>query len=205
MLILYSLASLPFIYAYSSIPMTESVALILYVIVNVLVCFVDMVLGFVVVFLQGETIPVSATMTSGATTMTNIRLLMSILFPVVNLKHALFNIHLRSSDTCVSAVNSILGTSYSSNEPWMSMHEPGLGIQVVIFISQMIGWWLIILFIEQSNQLCQRRSGCCGNTSPQMTAIDWNDCVGDYSFLIRYKRYLSFDRNLMKMFEMNVE
>ncbi len=177
MLVLYSLGSLPFIYAYSLIPMTESVGLILYVIINILVCFLDMVLGFVVVFLQGQTISLATSMTNGAVIMTDIRLLMSILFPTVNLKHALFNIHLRSSDTCVSAVNSILGTNYSSQEPWMSMHEPGLGIQFVIFFSQMIGWWLIIMLIEQSNRICQRRSGCCRNSNLQTTADDWNDSV----------------------------
>lgn len=171
---LYSLASLPYIYAYSLIPMTESVGLILYIIVNILVCFLDMVLGFVVVFLQGQTISLSKKMTHGAVAMTNIRLVMSILFPTVNLKHALFNIHLRSSDTCVTAVNSVLGTSYSSNEAWLSMYEPGLGIQVVIFFSQMIGWWLIIMFIEQSNRLCQSRSRCCQNNNTQ---ANWNDSV----------------------------
>jgi len=177
MLILYSLASLPFIYAYSLIPITESVGLILYVIVNILVCFIDMVLGFVVVFFQGQKISSTNKMTSQSVIMANIRWLMSILFPTVNLKHALFNIHLRSSDTCVSAVNTILGTNYLSNEPWMSMTEPGLGIQIVIFFSQMIGWWLIIMFIEQSNRICQRRLGCCRNNNAGMTANNWNDSV----------------------------
>lgn len=179
MLVFYSMASIPYIYTYSMLLVKESVGLVLYIIVNILVCFLDMVLGFVVVFLQGQTVPVTRTMTSGATAMSNIRLILSILFPTVNLKHALFNIHLRSSETCVSSVNSILGSSYSANEPWMSMHEPGLGIQVVIFFSQMIAWWLIILFIEQSNRICQRR---LGKTDPP----NWNDSVGESTLLKKY-------------------
>ncbi len=177
MLVLYSLGSLPFIYAYSMIPITESVGLILYVIVNILVCFLDMVLGFIVVFFQGQTISQVNGMTKESVIMTNIRLLLSILFPTVNLKHALFNIHLRSSASCVSEVNLIMGTNYSSDEPWMSMHEPGLGIQCVIFISQMIGWWLIVMFIEQSDRICQRISKYCRSNQPSLVTTEWNDSV----------------------------
>lgn len=161
------------------LPLKESVGLVLYVIVNVIVCFLDMVLGFVVVFLQGQTISATRTMTSGATAMSNIRLILSILFPTVNLKHALFNIHLRSSETCISSANSILGSSYSATEPWMSMREPGLGIQVVIFFSQMIVWWLIIVLIEQSNRLCRRRSNRSTEGLSKNETTNWNDSVGD--------------------------
>jgi hypothetical protein len=159
--------------------MREAVGLILYIIVNILICFLDMVLGFVVVFLQGQTVPgsIATKMTPGSIAMTNIQLVISILFPTVNLKHALFNIHLRSSNTCVTDVNAVLGTNYSSTEPWMSINEPGLGLQVVIFVSQMIGWWLIIIFIEQFYRICRRRSGCCYNSNAQTMTNYWNDSV----------------------------
>ena len=183
------------------LPLKESVGLVLYVIVNVIVCFLDMVLGFVVVFLQGQTISATRTMTSGAVAMSNIRLILSILFPTVNLKHALFNIHLRSSETCVSSVNSILGSSYSTNEPWMSMREPGLGIQTVIFFSQMIGWWLIILLIEQSNRICRRKSKESLGDQAKNDTTNWNDSVRDFSEVSKF--YLSFVRILMKMFAVN--
>jgi hypothetical protein len=181
MLLLYSLASIPFIYAYSLLSMTESVALIFFVIVNIIIIFIDMVLGFVVVFLQGQTTSVSSnnSLTSGASSMTYIRLVLSLLFPTVNLKHALFNIHLRSSTTCVSSVNSVLGTSYSASEPWMSMNIPGLGLPVVIFVGQMVVWWLIIWFVEQYNRICRSRSGCCHNSNGHETSSDWNDSVGE--------------------------
>jgi hypothetical protein len=177
MFMVYSLASLPFIYVYSFIPMSESVSLIIYIIINILLIFMDMVLGFVVVFLQGQAATNTGGMSSQAVTMTNIRLVLSILFPIVNLKHALFNIHLRSSDTCVSSVNLILGTSYSSTEPWMSVHDPGLGIPFIIFISQMVGWWLILMIIEQSDRICSRRSCCCSDNNPPMVTTEWNDSV----------------------------
>lgn len=174
---MYSLASLPFIYTYSFIPMKESVSLIIFVIVNILIIFLDMVLGFVVVFFQGQAATNTNGMTTQAVVMTDIRLIMSILFPTVNLKHALFNIHLRSSDSCVSSVNLILGTNYSSTEPWMSMHEPGLGIQFVIFISQIIGWWLVVMIIEQSARICPRRSCCCGDNNSSILKTEWDDSV----------------------------
>jgi hypothetical protein len=177
MFVLYSLASLPFIYAYTFIPMVESVALILYIIVNVIVCFLDMVLGFVVVFLQGGGASSATSLTSGAVAMNVIRWIVSILFPTVNLKHALYNINLRSSDTCISSVNSILGTNYTSQEPWLSTNVPGLGLQVLIFFIQIIAWWLIIILIEESNRICQRRFGCCRNSKLPTTEDDWNDSV----------------------------
>lgn len=164
--------------------MKEAVALILFVIVNIIIIFIDMVLGFVVVFLQGQTTSLSSnsSMTSGSVILTYIRLVLSLVFPTVNLKHALYNIHLRSSSTCVSSVNSVLGTSYSASEPWMSMNIPGLGLPVVIFVGQMIFWWLIIWFIERFNGMCQSRSRCCRTNNEQQTASDWNDSVGECYF-----------------------
>ena len=165
MCMMYCLASIPFIYTYSLIPMAGSVGLILFVIVNVLVCFLDMVLGFIVVFFQEQSSSIS-------TVMTNIRLVMSILFPTVNFKHALFSIHLRSSETCVSAVNSVMGTSYTSTEPWMSMKQPGLGVPFVIFLGLMIFYWLVIIAIEQSTYQCPRKPS-------RIVATEWSDAVSD--------------------------
>jgi hypothetical protein len=173
MFVMYSLASLPLIAAFSMLFSTELVGLIVFVIVNILVCFLDMVLGFVVVFFQGQS---SNGGSNVGVIMTNIRLVISILFPTVNLKHALFNIHLRSSNTCIAAVNSIMNTSDSSSEPWMSTREPGLGVPFIIFVSQMIAWWLIVMFIEQSNRLCQKKSGSL-HDNPQTIPTEWNDFV----------------------------
>ena len=167
--------------------MRAAVALILFIIVNIIVVFLDMVLGFVVVFLQGQTISSdssssssNSTMTTGAQAMTYVRLILSLIFPSVNLKHGLYNIHLRSSSSCVTNVNSVLGTSYSASEPWMSMNLPGLGLPVVIFVAQMIFWWVFIWMIERFNGMCQSKSGCCQSNNQHEVTNDWDDSVGEY-------------------------
>ncbi|CAF3926709.1 unnamed protein product [Rotaria sordida] len=177
MFVLYSLASLPYIYVYSFIPSTELIGFIIYFIVNVLICFLDVVLGFIGVFSGSQKLPDGSLVNRTGTIMTNIRWVLSVIFPTVNLKHALFNIRLRSSDSCIAAVNSVMGTNYSSSEPWMSLNEPGLGIQFLIFIGQMIFWWFIIVFIEKLWKIYLKKMQYYFKRHKQTvtTAIQWND------------------------------
>ncbi|CAF4744310.1 unnamed protein product [Rotaria sp. Silwood1] len=195
MFILYSLASLPFIYVYSFIPGTELIGFIIFFIVNVLVCFLDVVLGFIGVFSGSKPLPDGTLVNRTGTIMTNIRWVLSALFPTVNLKHALFNIRLRSSDLCIAAVNSVMGTNYSSNEPWMSLSEPGLGIQFLIFIGQMIFWWFIVIFLEALWKMCLKKIRHCSKRQKQtvVTEIEWNDTELDED--VRNERQLILNRN----------
>ena len=174
---MYCLSSIPFIYLYSFIPISELVGLIIFVIVNVLVCFLDMVLRFIVVFFQGQSSASDGGTSNIGVIMTNIRLVMSIVLLTVNLKHALFSIHLRSSDTCVSAVNSVMKTNYSSSESWMSLKEPGIGLPFLIFICQMIFFWSMITTIEGSNRQCCQCG--CTKDKPSAIPIEWSDVVRD--------------------------
>ncbi|CAF4617859.1 unnamed protein product [Rotaria socialis] len=179
--LLYSLASLPFVYVYSFIPGTELIGFVIYFIVNVLVCFVDVVLGFIGVFSGSQTLPNGAKVNQTGTLMTNIRWILSALFPTVNLKHALFNIRLRSSDRCIGPVNSVMGTNYSLNESWLSLSEPGLGIQCLIFIGQSIFWWFIVMFIEEGWKICWKKMQYCFKRQQQQQQTarrktnEWND------------------------------
>ncbi|CAF3110060.1 unnamed protein product [Rotaria socialis] len=179
--LLYSLASLPFVYVYSFIPGTELIGFVIYFIVNVLVCFVDVVLGFIGVFSGSQALPNGAKVNQTGTLMTNIRWILSALFPTVNLKHALFNIRLRSSDRCIGPVNSVMGTNYSLNESWLSLSEPGLGIQCLIFIGQSIFWWFIVMFIEEGWKICWKKMQYCFKRQQQQQQTarrktnEWND------------------------------
>ncbi|CAF3610572.1 unnamed protein product [Rotaria sordida] len=195
MFVLYSLASLPYIYVYSFIPSTELIGFIIYFIVNVLICFLDVVLGFIGVFSGSQKLPDGSLVNRTGTIMTNIRWVLSVIFPTVNLKHALFNIRLRSSDSCIAAVNSVMGTNYSSNEPWMSLNEPGLGIQFLIFIGQMIFWWFIIVFIEKLWKIYLKKMQYYFKRHKQTvaTAIEWNDTELDED--VRNERQLILNRS----------
>ncbi|CAF2071729.1 unnamed protein product [Rotaria magnacalcarata] len=177
--LLYSLTSLPFVYVYSFIPGTELIGFVIYFIVNVLVCFVDVVLGFIGVFSGSKTLPNGTKVNQTGTLMTNIRWILSALFPTVNLKHALFNIRLRSSDRCVGPVNSVMGTNYSLSESWLSLSEPGLGIQCLIFIGQSIFWWFIVMFIEEGWKIGWKKMQYCFKRQQQQSARrktnEWND------------------------------
>ncbi|CAF3058575.1 unnamed protein product [Rotaria sp. Silwood2] len=195
MFVLYSLASLPFIYVYSFIPGTELIGFIIFFIVNVLVCFLDVVLGFIGVFSGSQALPDGTLVNRTGTLMTNIRWVLSVLFPTVNLKHALFNIRLRSSDSCIAAVNSVMGTNYSSSEPWMSLNEPGLGIQFLIFIGQIIFWWFIVILIEELWKICLKKMRYCSKRQKQTvtTTIEWNDTELDED--VRNERQLILNRS----------
>ncbi|CAF1280253.1 unnamed protein product [Rotaria sordida] len=187
--VMYSLASLPFMYSYSFIPESELIGFIMFLIVNVFACFFDMVLGFIAVFSQAS--PSSSTDKMGTTTqvMLILRLILAGFFPTVNFKQSLFNIRLRSDPTCVSVINSIMITNYSSDEPWTSLNEPGIGLQLVIFTVQIVVWWTILTCIENRVKIGQLIC-CCFNRKEHMTidrkrkqvnsnnstmALEWND------------------------------
>jgi hypothetical protein len=158
---MFSLASLPLIYVYSFSPKSELIGFINFFVVNVIACFLDMVLSFIAVFSQGQS-STNVVRVSKLTSVTNnIRWIVAVLFPSVNLKHSLFNIRLKSNQDCVSAYNILMLTNYSYTGSWISVHEPGVGIQFIIFCVQMIVWWIILTLIEKGTNIklgCRR---CC--------------------------------------------
>jgi hypothetical protein len=164
MLIMYCLASLPMIYAYSFSPKSELIGFINVFVVNVIVCFLDMVLAFMAVFSQGQPSSTSThTHVSKIASLTeNIRWVVSVLFPCVNFKRALFNIRLKSNAECVSAVNTIMFTDYSVTGPWTSLKEPGVGIQFTIFCVQMCFWWIVLTLVEKGRMIKLGCRKCCG-------------------------------------------
>jgi hypothetical protein len=163
MFMMYSLASLPLIYVYSFAPKSELIGFITFFIINVIVCFLDMVLAFMALFSQGQSSSLVLRLSKLSQTTNNIRWIVAVLFPSVNLKRSLFNIRLKSNPECISAVNLLMLTNYSSTEPWASVHEPGVGIEWIIFCAQMIFWWIILTLIERGSRIklsCRRYCGC---------------------------------------------
>ncbi|CAF3479865.1 unnamed protein product [Rotaria sp. Silwood1] len=120
-----------------------------------------MVLGFIAVYSQAS--PSSSAVKMGTTTqvMLNLRLVLAGFFPTVNFKQSLFNIRLRSDPTCISAINAIMITNYSPDEPWTSINEPGIGLQLVIFSAQIVFWWIILTCIENRVKIGQYICCCC--------------------------------------------
>ncbi|CAF4415813.1 unnamed protein product [Rotaria sp. Silwood2] len=101
-------------------------------------CCFDMVLDFIAVFSQASPSSSPDKMGTAAQIMLILRFILAGFFPTVNFKQSLFNIHLRSDATCISAINSIMITNYSPDEPWTSANEPGIGLQLVIFSAQIV-------------------------------------------------------------------
>jgi len=157
---MYSLASLPLIYVYSFIPKSELIGFIGFFIINVIGCFFDMMLDFISVYSQAQA--TNATSSTGLSIiMVNLTWVLVVIFPSVNFKHALFNIRLKSNPGCISSLNSLFFTSYSSNGPWMAIASPGLGASFIIFCAQILLWWIILILIENGNNIklgCRR---CC--------------------------------------------
>jgi hypothetical protein len=164
------------IYVYSFIPKSELIGFINFFVINVVGCFLDMVLAFMALFSQGQSTSTTR-LTKLASIMDNIRWVVSTLFPSVNLKRALYNIRLKSNPDCVSALNLLMLTNYSNKEPWMAAREPGLGIQFIIFWAQIIFWWVLLTLIENGThlKLTCRRSCRCDNDLEQIDGGDQND------------------------------
>lgn len=191
MILMYCSASLPLMYVYSFNPKSALIGFINFFIINVIACFLDMVMAFMALFSQGQLTTV--TRLTRLTTITNdIRWVISVIFPSVNFKRALFNIRLKSNSECTSALNSILLTNYTIDEPWPSLREPGLGLQILIFSLQTIVCWLLLILIEQRHSIKLRWRHWCGcdnqleethnekSLDPKMgtLATSWNDSVG---------------------------
>ncbi|CAF4073177.1 unnamed protein product, partial [Rotaria sp. Silwood2] len=188
--VMYSLTSLPFVYSYSFIPESELIGFIMFLIANVLACFFDMVLGFIAVFSQASPSSSPDQMSTTAQVMLILRSILAGFFPTVNFKQALFNIRLRSDATCVTAINSIMITNYSPDEPWTSIDQPGIGLQLVIFSAQTVFWWTILACIENRVKIGQFVCCCCLNRKELKTinrkrkqmngndstiALEWDD------------------------------
>lgn len=151
------------IYAYSFSPKSELIGFINFFVINLVACFLDMVLAFLALFSQGQSQSTAVIRVSRLTTVSSgIRLIVAILFPTVNFKRALFNMRLKSSQECISALNTLMLTSYSYTEPSMSLREPGIGLQLVIFCAQMVFWWFILILIEKGGSIKLRCRQCCG-------------------------------------------
>ena len=170
-------------------PNSELIGFIMFLIINVIGCFLDMVLGFIGVFSQARSSSTANEMSTTARVMTILRWVLSGLLPSINFKHALFNIRLRSDPTCVSAINTIMITTFSSEEPWISLNEPGVGLQLLIFVAQTVTWWMILVCIEKRAEIT-RYDGCCcvrnrqkrkeknhANAVEVAVPLDWNDSV----------------------------
>lgn len=190
MTIMYSLASLPLIYVYSFSPKSELIGFINVFVINVVVCFLDMVLAFMGLFSQYQSTNTTR-ISRLASIVNNIRGIITVLFPVVNFKHSLFNIRLKSDSECISAINSLMFTTYTSTDPWMSIREPSIGIQFIIFCAQMGFWSIVLILIEKRtsiNLACRQYCGCendlerldNGNAldnADNLVAQPWNDEV----------------------------
>ncbi|UJR36716.1 hypothetical protein I4U23_029432 [Adineta vaga] len=160
MILMYSLASLPMIYVYSFGPKSELIGFIIFFVINVVVCFCDMIFDFISVFSQASATGATS-LTKLSEVMNNLAWILVVLFPSVNFKHSLFNIRLKSNQDCISALNSIMFTDYSSTESWMSLRAPGLGIMFIIFCVQIIFWWSILTLIENKTNIALGCRRCC--------------------------------------------
>ena len=165
MILMHCLASLPLIYVYSFNPRSALIGFINFFVVNVIVCFLDMVMAFMALFSQSQlSAPIRLTKLTRVTII--VRWVTAVIFPSVNFKRALFNIRLKSSKECISALNSILLANYDVDGSWPSLREPGLGLQILIFLLQTITWWLLLTIIERRRSMNLQLRRYCGCDKP---------------------------------------
>ncbi|CAF1233873.1 unnamed protein product [Adineta ricciae] len=169
---MYVLASLPFVYVFSFIPKSSIMAFTNFFIINVIVCVVDAVASSVAVFTKNDNPAAGPTRT--VTIITNIRWIFAALLPSINLKHAISNILLHSNNDCIAVSNAMVGTKLSINEPWLSKQRPGVGSEFIIFIVQILFWWIILMIVENRLRIRQAWQRCCCSDD-SYSSDDWND------------------------------
>jgi len=174
MFLMYVLASLPFAYVFSFIPKTSIMGFTNFFILNVIICVIDAVASSFPVFTQNST--PSAGPSKTYTIVDNIRWIFAVLLPTVNFKHALSNIQLHNNTQCIYLSNSLLGTTFSTNEPWMSTSRPGVGAEFILFCVQIIFWCLILTIIENRLSIRQAWQRCCAREDSLLTD-QWDDSV----------------------------
>jgi hypothetical protein len=193
MMILFSLASLPMIYAYSFSPNSELIGFVTFFILNAIGVFLNMIFDFISVFSQAQAVNATS-QTRLSSVMNNITWALAVIFPSVNLKRALFNIRLKSNPSCISSLNSLFFASYSSTDSWMAVPAPGLGAPFIIFAGQIVFWWIFLILIENGAKIKTSCRRSCrrdremkhqddksiitsdGSTQPS-TRTEWDDIV----------------------------
>ncbi|CAF1258424.1 unnamed protein product [Rotaria sp. Silwood1] len=196
MYLMYTLASLPFLYVFSFIPNSSIMGFTNFFIINIITCVIDAVVTSFTVFIKNDT--PSAGPTKVYTIVNVIRSIFAVLLPTVNLKQALSNIQLHENTGCISVYNSLIGTKFSTNDSLMSTSRPGVGAQFIIFFVQIIFWWIILIVIESRRRIRQCCHGCCccGNDLADSTLTDeWNDSLLDED--VRRERQLILQDNEM--------
>ena len=168
MLLMYVLASLPFVYVFSFIPDSAVMGFTNFFILNVVISVIDAVAGTFPIF-SGNANP-SDGPAKAYTVVEGIRLIFRLLLPTVNFKHTLANVLIHNNKNCIRVSNSILGTSFSENESWMSTKKPGIGEEFIIFCVQTVFWWVILILIENRLRIQQARQRCCGSEN-----VEYND------------------------------
>ena len=172
-------------------PGSELIGFIMFFIVNVLACFLHMVLRFIAIFSQSSETATPDQMSTTAQALDVVRSVIEGFFPTVTLKQALFNIRLHSNPDCVSAINTIMVTNLSSDETWTSIRQPGIGFELVLFSAQTVAWWMILTCIESRikigqffhylfNQMKQKtihRKKSQANRGHSNISLEWDDSV----------------------------
>lgn len=126
-----------FAYCSSLIFQSDIVAFIGVFLIASVAAFMDMICSLVYLFVkldkQGKD-------SFTSTLMDFIRYLLAICFPNVTIKRALYNIKIKDNDYCLNSLNSILNTGYSTEETYLSLKEPGIGMLLV--------FTFVIIFID---------------------------------------------------------
>ena len=176
MFFMYVLASLPFVYVFSFISKSSIMGFTNFFILNIILCVIDAVLASFPVFTKNDS--PSSGPSKSYTTVNNIRSIFALILPTVNLKHALYNIQLHGSAECIAISNAMLGTKYSTTEPWMSTKRPGLGVEFILFCVQTIFWLIVLMIIENRLKIRQAWQRCCGGDHHSIESDQWDDSVG---------------------------
>ena len=176
--LLYSLASLPFMYLFSFIPRTSVIGVTNFFILNVIANVIDAVSHSFTVFTPNTSSSSGPSKTY--TTVAGLRFILACLLPSVNLKHALSNSQLHENKDCIGTFNTYIGTDLSTSEAWSSRKEPGVGRQIVIFLFQILCCWVILMLVEIRPKIRRACQGCCSEDDPALAAErsrSWDDSV----------------------------
>ena len=176
--LMYTLASLPFMYLFSFIPRTSVIGFTNFFILNVIANIIDAVINSFTVFTRNETPSLGTSSTFKV--VTTIRTILACLLPSVNLKHALSNSQLHENKECIGIFNTYIGTKLSVNSSWTAMGKSGVGAELLIFFFQILSCWAILIVVESRTKIRQAWQRCSSKDDAALAAErsrDWDDSV----------------------------
>ena len=205
LVLIFSAFSWPILaYIWTFLFKSEVIGFVVLVIVLGIGAFLDMAWAFIQIIVE-VTAATNGTSTSSSTNTFFIafRWLLTIIFPNVTIKRAIFDLKINNNSYCISSLNTYIFSKYktfiltiqifelisikyifwkikadySASTPLYSTTEPGIGIFLIISVIQFIAFTIILVFIESKPRFPVFKNPKVNNNENELKSKDIIDEV----------------------------